>query len=427
MATESGNMNEFKSTDQVQTEQAIADAGNDKALAEQVVAAQAENAAAAAAEAGDAIATDTPAPVDQVAPVDTDVEKVVEPTLSPRQRALEEIAGKGAKGRTQADDAAAIETDTAAAETAAAVDGTEGAKTETADTAQAPEYVIRKNEQGVDCLVVKSDGVEVLRPMRDIVPIVSKDTNADAKLEKASVTLKHIQKLSREIDQREASLTSRIQKLQETAQNSTASLPSTEDAGKVQEAAKSLVEAIYAEDTDGATKIIENLFTGRGAAATQDRAAMQSAVQELIDEQAQIGTARQAHQRIQEEVQEQVQQDWQAARTAFMVEYPDIKPGTEAWKTASAICVKLQAEPEFADATYQQIFREAGKRVRQAAKELASSTTQDRTAAKIASVAHVASRSSATQTTRASEVPQRKTQSQLVAEMRNTRRPHRAY
>lgn len=365
------------------------------------------------------------------------------PTVPNRLAKLELVADKIEQNRKasqdadddgEGDDGEGDEDDDAAAAAAGDSAAGDAAAQEAAARTAAEDagYSIRKNEQGVDCLVLVSDGKEVLRPLKEITVREQKDFNADQKLERASVAMKTLRTMTDSVRRQAEALTAARTDLENTVkQISESPLPSKgEDADKRKALVSGLVEAIEDGDTDKALNNLDTLLAGRGDLTQDSKERLQASVSKVLDGQQDLAAQQEELNRIQadldSEQEQQLQTEWDGAITTFKTEYPEIKKGGEAWKLADRLCGQIQKEPEFRNASLLDIMREAGKRVRAVASEFAPNL-DSRRQRKIDSASHVASRSGQSQARRR-EAPERPpTHAEQIAEMRKSRRPHAPY
>ena len=240
--------------------------------------------------------------------------------------------------------------------------------------------------------------------------------------ESASIKLEKASKAIQQVSQWQADLSAREQRLEEerkalTAKISDTSSLSKEDASDVKEALSSFVESLLDEDTDTAVENLTRALKGRGdATLMMDEEQIQPYVEKHLAEKQRIEQQRTE----QAKAEEANKNEWSSARETFMATYPEIKPGTALWKYASKQASEIGTEDAFRDASYSEIFNEAGKRARALRKEVAPEA--DKLSKKLGSPRHVGSRASV-QPSSQSQEQKPKTQTDLIANMRNRRRP----
>jgi hypothetical protein len=349
-------------------------------------------------------------PKESDAPVDQP-----EPTKSKRQLALDAIAEESREERenvTVDDGEDSAGADKKTAEFAAAAEAAEEVLKEKA--AGTGDHRIEKNSDGVECAVLKINGTEVLRPLKEVFASEQKRGAADSQLEKASTTLKELQKWNDNLAEKEATLNKGLQELNEKVTESQPQL-SDEDAGKVKNAMTSFVESLVDDDIDTAVEHLQSAM-GRGNATPLNEDSVRNMVADFVTQQSQIDN--QKADELKSDQQEQ--ESWSSAKQEFMTEFPEIKEGTELWKHASQETNAIANDPDFKGKSYSEIFREAGTRARKFVQELVPPT--DRNARKFASHRHVATRGGEVQS-RAAADPAPKTQTDLIADMKRRRRP----
>jgi hypothetical protein len=287
-----------------------------------------------------------------------------------------------------------------------------------------PENVYEKD--GVLYAKLKVNGEETERPLSDALNIAQKNVAADKRLQQSSAVMSELRKQKQELDAREQRLKEATDRLQQRITNS-GKAPSGEDATDLEQTAEALVDAIYRDDPKEAAEHARKLVQGRSTATPKDAEQLQAVVDSLVQEQQEIGRQKQLNGQQLAEIERQANEDWTRGVENFKKSYPDIQQGTEAWRLASSLSRAIQLEPKFENASFEQIFLEAGRRARETIKGV-SPGLKDRTNRKLEASPHTASRSAATQPVRPGQQPaQRKSQHDLIRGMRQQRRPYADY
>lgn len=287
-------------------------------------------------------------------------------------------------------------------------------------------YRIETGEDGIEYGVLKINGQDVRRPMEKIFETAQKVTAGDQRLERASAAIRTAQGLYADINRREADLTAREQQLADLRKKVTkdGSQLSTEDVADVDKHLGRVMDALLDDDKEAAAAALKDaLRAGRGDAATP--AMTDAEAGNVVDTE--MAATRQRQHQVPAEITEAITADWNDARTNFMTEHPDIKPGSRRWELAAQYSKTIGEEPEFKNKGFNAIFREAGKRVREFYGD--DKQQQQRLERKIDSQQHVPQRNGVGggQQQRRQEAPPVKSQFDKVMDMRRKRRPNEAY
>lgn len=303
-------------------------------------------------------------------------------------------------------------------------DGDDAQRQERERYGNLPENVYEKDGQLYAKL--KVDGEEIEKPLGDALSIAQKNAAADKRLQRSTAVLSELQRQQKELDAREQRLREAAERLQARITN-TGKAPSGEDATDLEQTAEALVDAIYNDDPKTAAEHARKLAQGRGSATPKEAEELQAVVESLAAEQQEISRQKQLNSQQMAESERQVREEWSRGVERFKSTYPDIQQGSEAWRLASSLSRSIPLEEKFKDASFEEIFMEAGRRARETIKGVTPSL-KDRTHRKLEASPHTASRSSVSQPVRTGQQPQkRKSGHDLVREMRRQRRPYADY
>jgi chemotaxis protein histidine kinase CheA len=240
-------------------------------------------------------------------------------------------------------------------------------------------YEIRKNSEGVDCMVLKVNGQEVLRPVTEMVRDQQKLTAADQRLEEASKLNQELAQWDQDLQSRELRLDEQQKALEKTIKDSSESL-SKEDVAKQNESVEKFYEALMGENPTEAFNHLKEAL-GRGDATPPSDEEIQAMVDARLEETQKVNEARAQRNQTSQKIQQQMESDWNDARTNFMTEFPEIKQGSKLWDITNRTVEELFRDPEYKDKPFATVFREAGNRTRNLLREVAP--TQSRTERKL--------------------------------------------
>lgn len=285
-------------------------------------------------------------------------------------------------------------------------------------------YEIRQNDQGEDCLVLKVNGQEVLRPVESVVRETQKEISGDQKLERVNDMTKKLAEWDKDLQTRELRLSGELKKLSEQVKQSSESL-SEQDVAEQGELLEKFAEALLEDDTAGAAKYLKEAL-GRGTATPPSDQEIEAQVSQMAEDRQEIESKKAEREQLSTEIQQHEnqrrEQEWSDAITDFTTEFPEIKKGTALWDLANTETEKLFRDPDHKDKPFVEVFREAGNRVRNAIK----AATPSRAERKLTSQQHVQQRS--TQAPASATQEQRvETPYDAVMEMKRKRRPTQAY